>query len=132
MPSINNVVLTDRAGTPVNHTFTPLGRESDGARYSKAGASPLGDYTFSIIPRRTPTGRRKVDLSLSLPVLVTEVINGVNVYSVSRTNRGKVSLDIDSAATLQERKDLMGMLYTALATATTQVNDTVVNGEMVW
>jgi hypothetical protein len=133
MPSMANVILTDRAGTPVNHTFTPQGSEGDsGGRYAKAAASSLGDYVFKINPRQTPGGRRKVDLALSLPVLVTETINGVNSYAVARTSRASASFDFPPDATLQERKDIVGMLYTALATATTQCDSVLTVGENVW
>lgn len=128
-----SVVLTDRAGTPVNHTFLPMGSEGDsGGRYAKAAASSIGDYVFKINPRITPQGRRKVDLSLSLPVLVTETINGVNNYTVARTSRASVTFDFPPDATLQERKDIVGMMYTALAAATAQVNSVLTDGENVW
>jgi hypothetical protein len=133
MPSMANVVLTDRAGTPVNHTFTPQGSEGDGGgRYAKASASSLGDYVFKVVPRRTPTGRRKIDLDLSLPVLVTETINGVSSYAVARTSRASATFDFPADATLQERKDIVGMLYTALAAATSQVDSVLTVGENVW
>ncbi len=133
MPAMANVVLTDRAGTPVNHTFTPQGNEGDaGGRYAKAASSSIGDYTFKISPRRTPSGRRKIDLDLSIPVLVTETVNGVNNYVVARTSRASATFDFPPDSTLQERKDIVGMLYTALAAATTQVDSVLTVGENVW
>jgi len=133
MPSMANVILTDRATTPVNHTFTPQGSEGEaGGRYTKAAASSLGDYLLKINPRRTPSGRRKIDLELSLPVLVTETINGVSSYTVARTSRASASFDFPPDATLQERKDIVGMLYTALASATAQVDSVLTVGENVW
>jgi len=128
-----NTVLTDRAATPVAHTFAPQGSEGDsGGRYVEAAASSLGDKVFKIVPRSTPGGRRKIDLSLSIPVLVTETINGVNSYAVARTSRASVTFDFPSDSTLQERKDIVGQMYTALATATRQVNSVLVDGESVW
>lgn len=128
-----NVVLTDRAGTPVNHTFTPQGSEGDGGgRYAKAASSSIGDYVFKINPRRTPSGRRKIDLDLSLPVLVTETVNGVNSYVVARTSRASVTFDFPPDSTLQERKDIVGMMYTALAASTSQVDSVITAGENVW
>ncbi len=133
MPAMANVILTDRAGTPVNHTFTPVGAEGEsGGRYSKAAASSIGDYVFKISPRRTPAGRRKIDLDLSIPVLVTETVNGVNSYVVARTSRASVTLDFPPDSTLQERKDIVGMMYTALAAATAQVDSVITVGENVW
>jgi len=133
MPSMANVILTDRASTPVNHTFTPQGSEGDaGGRYTKAAASSLGDYVLKINPRKTPGGRRKIDVDLSLPVLVTETINGVNSYAVARTSRASATFDFPPDVTLQERKDIVGMLYTALASATTQFDSVLTVGENVW
>jgi hypothetical protein len=132
MPAINSVVLTDRESTPVDHTFAPVGREDDGGRYIEADLSPLGDNTLTIIPRTTPSGRRKVDISLSVPTLVAETINSVVVYTVARTARAKVSLDFDQATTQQERDNIMGMLEDALGASTAQVNDVVVDGEMIY
>lgn len=133
MPAMANVVLTDRAGTPVNHTFNPVGSEGEsGGRYAKAAASSIGDYSFTINPRRTPSGRRKIDLSLSLPVLVTETINGVNSYAVARASRATCTFDFPPDSTLQERKDIVGMMYTALAAATSQVDSVLTAGENVW
>lgn len=133
MPAMANVVLTDRATTPVNHTFTPQGKEGEaGGRFVEAGASSIGDKTFKIVPRKTPTGRRKIDLDLSIPVLVTETINGVNSYTVARTSRASVTFDFPPDATVQEQKDIVGMMYTALATATTVPNAVLVGNENVW
>lgn len=133
MPAKASLVLTDRAATPVNHTFTPQGVEGDaGGRYSKAAAATLGDFIFTVNPRVTPNGRRKIDLKLSLPVLQTETINGISSYKVVRASRVVVTCDFASDSTEQERKDTIGMIYTALAAATTQVNDVLTKGENLW
>ena len=133
MPAMANVVPTDRATTPVNHTFTPVGAEGEaGGRYGKAGLSSIGDYLFKINPRKTASGRRKIDLDLVIPVLVTETINGVNSYKVTRTSRATASFDFPPDVTQQERKDIVGMMATALAAATTQVNSVLADGENVW
>lgn len=132
MPALANVVLTDRATTPANHTFTPNGRDGDGARYAKAGSSPIGDYLLTIVPRKTASGRRKVDIALTVPVLVTETVNGVTVPTLARANRAKISLDMSADSTLQERKDLMGFVESLAKAATAQVNGVIVDGEMLW
>lgn len=133
MPAKASLVLTDRAATPVAHTFVPYGVEGDaGGRYQKAAAAAIGDYIFSVNPRVTPNGRRKVDVKLSLPVLQTETINGISSYKVVRANRIVVSCDFANDSTLQERKDIVGMMYTALAAATSQVDSVLTAGENLW
>jgi hypothetical protein len=132
MPALANVILTDRATTPVQHTFAPNGREADGGRYSKAGLAVIGDYLLSVKPRKTPSGRRKIDIEITVPVLVAETINGVVSYSVTRASRAKVSLDLAPDSTVQERKDLMGFLESLCKASATQINDLVVNNEMIW
>lgn len=134
MPALQNVILTDRAATPVAHTFIPQGHgeNKDGGRLVKAGVTNLGDRTFIIDPRRTPGGRWKVDLRLSLPVVQEKIENGVSSYVNSRTSRATVTFDFAPDSTEQERKDLIGMIYSGLDASKTIVNDTLVKTEAVW
>lgn len=133
MPQLQNLILTDRATTPVSHTFTPRGKEDmNGGRLVKAGTSAVGDYTFTIVPRMTPGGRRKVNIALSLPVVQNKIENGVSSYVVSRTSRAMITFDFSPDSTEQERKDLVGMIYSALDPAKVIVNDTLVKMENVW
>jgi hypothetical protein len=134
MPSLQNVILTDRATpTPVAHTFVPRGHEgTDGGRVVKAGVSAVADLLFTIEPRNTAGGRRKVDLRLVLPVVQNKVEDGVSSYVVSRANRATVTFDFAGDSTEQERKDLVGMIYSSLDASKTLVNDTLVKNESVW
>lgn len=134
MPQLQNLVLTDRATTPVNHTFTPRGHEgADGGRVVKAGITAIADLLFTIEPRRTPQGRYKVDIRLVIPVVQNKVENGVSSYVVTRTNRVMMSFDFAPDSTEQERNDLVGMIRSALdPTGKALVNDTLVKMESVW
>lgn len=134
MPQLSNLVLTDRATpTPVDHTFVPKGHEDgDGGRVVEAGVSAIADKLFTVVPRRTPQGRYKVKLHLVLPVVQNKIEDGVSSYVATRVNRATVEFDIAPDSTDQERKDLVGMIESALDPTKDLVNDTVVNMEAVW
>lgn len=133
MPNLQNLVLRDRATTPVDHTFTPRGKEGqDGGRVVKAGVTSIGDYHFTISPRTTPGGRRKVDIGLTLPVVQTKVENGVTSYVVTRVARGSMTFDFAPDSTDQEIKDLVGMLQSSLDTSKVLVNDVLIKRENVF
>lgn len=133
MPNMQTLVLTDRATTPVNITFSPRGGIGGvGARLVKAGTSAVGDQIFTIDPRVTPGGRFKATLSLSRPVAQEKIENGVSSYVAVRANRASVTFDFAPDSTLQERKDLIGMVASALDASKTIVNDTLTNMETIW
>lgn len=133
MAQLQNLVLKDRASTPVSHTFVPrdISRDGVGTVQESTGV-PIGSATFSVGPRQTPSGRYKVTLKLSRPVVVTQIINGVSTPVVARTNRVSVEFDFDSASSTQERTDLEGMLADALGATQTLVVGSVVNLEGVY
>lgn len=132
MPQLNTVVLTDRAAAPVAHTFTPQGKEGDGARLAKAGSSPVADRQFHILPRVTPNGRRKVELRLAVPQVQTQTVNGIASDVIVRTSRVSVTFDFAADSTVQERKDLVGMIQSGLLPAATVVDKVLVDGENIW
>jgi len=78
MPALQNLVLTDRQTTPVNHTFIPRSLKDEVATVVKAGSSgaPIEDMIFSISSRRV-NGRVKSVVKLKVPVVTTETVNGV-------------------------------------------------------
>lgn len=76
MAVASNIVLLDAAGTPVSHTFVPLGVDAKGVQWfeEQSAISPLGFYRISISLTRPPMDRSP----------------GLN--SVNRTIRAKVGL----------------------------------------
>lgn len=133
MPTLQSVVLTDRAATPVNHTLTPSGRvPSTGvATVSKSDGTLIGEKKLSISTRRSG-GKSKTRLLLTLPTVATEVINGVSNPKVLRTAYVDVTFTFDQYATEQERKDAVGMIQSAFDPSKVLVNDTIVKNEMVY
>lgn len=53
-----NIVLADAQGTPVNHTFVPLGPDKDGVFWfeDQSQASPIGFWRISYQLKRPPPG----------------------------------------------------------------------------
>jgi len=132
MPQLQNLVLTDRAATPVAHTYTPLEISNGVGVVVESSGVPVGNNRFSISLRKTSAGKYKVQLNLTLPIVQNETINGVTTPKVVRTGYAECTFTMDSTSTLQERKDLVGLLYSSLDPAKVLVNDTVTNLQGVY
>jgi len=53
MPQLQNLVLTDRAVTPVNHTFTPINIDSNGvAVVGEVSGVPIGEPKYTLQNKR--------------------------------------------------------------------------------
>ena len=132
MPQLQNLVLTDRAATPVVHTFTPINIDANGVgTVAETGTVPVGEPKFSIQNKRV-NGRFKVTLKLSVPVVQTQTINGISTPTVVRTAYVDATFTFDGAASEQERKDIVGMFQSSLDPAKVLVNDTLIKLQGVY
>lgn len=133
MPQLANLVVNDRAATPVAHTFTPQGIEGNSAALVESTGVPIGDRRFVFNWSQTSgTGRYKRTLRLTVPVVQTQTINGVSTPVVVRTAYAEFTCTFDSTSTEQERKDAVGMLADALAASKVLVNDCIVKLEGIY
>lgn len=132
MPQLQNLVLTDRAATPVAHTFTPRSIDSGVAMVVESSGIPIGDNRVTISSTRTTAGRYKVKLQYTFPVLVNETINGVSTPKVARSAYADISFSFDSTSTEAERNNVVGMVMDSLGTGKVLVNDTVVKLQGVY
>lgn len=132
MPALANIVVNDRATTPVAHTFTPRAPQGDVAIYVESTGIPKGDRRFTMSVRELNGGKYRCRLVLTNPVLVTETINGVASPKLARTAFAAVEFTFDAYSTEQERKDTIGLLANALAASVTQVNDSFTKLEGVF
>lgn len=138
MPAIQNIILTDRAGTPVAHTFVPESVEGGVGSVVEAGTSAVGNKRFTISGRRDAKKNWKVRATLTMPVIQTEVVNSVSRDIVVRTSAVYVDFVFPETSLAQERKDLISMLACAFgangsaATTKTLVEDVVVNQQNVY
>jgi hypothetical protein len=132
MPQLQNVILTDRTPvTPVNLTFVPRDiKDGVGETVNNAG-TPIGEKRFTVSMKRNGS-RFKGEIRLTLPVVVTEVINGVSTPKVVRTGYVNLSTSFDETSSEQERTDAIGMMSSALATSKVLVNDALIKNEGVY
>lgn len=126
MPQLTSVVLTDRASTPVDHTFTPRSLKNDVAELVEIGSVPIGEKKLTLSMKKSGS-YYKGELRLSLPALVTETINGVSRSTVARTATAVLTVQYHESSTDQERKDLTGMVRSALDPSKALVDDTLVD-----
>lgn len=127
MSARTNLVISDRAATPVAHTYSPDGDDANGVHvFSEKTSVPAGNPRFTARLAYS-NGRYKPQLRLSIPVVQTQTINGVSTPVVVRTAYVEFNANFDALSSDQERKDAVGLMANALATAQTQINDMVVN-----
>jgi hypothetical protein len=127
MSARGNLVINDRAGTPVAHTFTPDGDDVNGVHvWSEKTGVPAGNprYTASL---RQSNGKYRPSLKLQFPIVQTQTINGVSTPVVVRTSFVEVNFTFDALSSTQERSDTVGLMYNSLAASQTQINDMITN-----
>jgi hypothetical protein len=130
----SNIVLADAQGTPVNHTFVPLGPTPDGVFWweDQSQASPVGFWRISEELKRPPLPKAgesslnrtyRVKIGLHEPQLENITNNTVSgiapAPTLSYVPRGFVEFVLPERASLQNRKDLRKMLALLLAEAQT-------------
>lgn len=93
---------------------------------------PIGDGRVSVSLRQTAEGRYKAAIRGSFPIVQNQTVNGVVLPVVVRTGYADVTFTFDKSSTEQERKDVVGMLMSALDPAKVLVNDTVVKLQGVY
>jgi len=131
MPALQNVVLTDRATTPVAHTFTPRDIRNGIAIVANSSGVIEADEILTI-SRRQQAGKLRSRMQITVPVVQTEVINGISKPKVIRVGVADVTFTFSTSSTEQERNNLEGMVADALGTGKVLVYDTIVKGQGVY
>lgn len=130
MPQIATTILADREATPVNHSFVPADIAQPGSvgvlLESTGVLSNANKLTVS--SRKTTGGKLKGKVTIQMPIV--EVVAGVS--TVTRTGYCTFETTFDLSSTLQERKNLVGLMASALAESKVVINDTIVKGEAVF
>lgn len=133
MPNLQNVVLTDRAATPVAHTFTP-GELTNGVAVVKkpdASGLPVTESRYSI-SRRATKDRYKVTVKFYVPVVQTETINGVGRPVIVRESYAEATFNFPKTSSEAERNNVTGMFASSFAVTNVLVHDTVVKGDGIY
>jgi len=121
-----NIVLADAQGTPVNHTFVPLGPDTAGVFWfeDQSQASPIGYWRISYQLKR-PTASTagasssqrtyRATIGLHEPVLENVTNNTVSgiapAPTVSYIPRSFTEYVMPERSSLQNRKDLRKMTF---------------------
>jgi hypothetical protein len=132
MPQLQNLVLTDRESTPVDHTFKPRDISQGVGSVVESTGTPIGDNRFTVALNKTSTGRYKATLKGVFPVVQDQTINGVTSPVVVRTSYADISFTFDERSTTEERNNVVGMIQSALSTNNSLVNDTIVDLEGIY
>lgn len=111
MPAISTITLADGQGTPVNHNFDPLKVDGDKALYRDSSSGSASGFKPVILSLRDPVPGNasqvyRVQVSLAVPIVQTQTVNGVTSDVVVRTGRFNGEFIIDGSSTPAERKDL--------------------------
>lgn len=119
-----NIVLADAAGTPVNHTFVPLGPDKDGIFWfeDQSQASPIGFWRISYQLKRPAAANAgqnsaqrtyRAAIGLHEPILETVSNNTVSgiapAPTISYTPRVFVEYVMPERSALLDRKNLRKM-----------------------
>jgi hypothetical protein len=125
MAAIANLVLTDAAGTPVNHTFGPVNVDPQGVAHwaDRSGGIALGFPTanFSLRPPNKQTRNYKLTLKVVTPVLeVTSPSTSTGIQPAPTKAydlTAVVEMVLPERSTLQQRKDLAAFMRDYLSEA---------------
>lgn len=139
MPAVANIVLNDALGTPVAHTFVPLGPDPQGVWWfeDQSATSPAGYNRISLSLIRAPqvgngtsssnrVNRFKARLyKPTLETISNSTVSGIlPAPVVGYVLLATIDLTLSERSTLQERKDLRKftqfLMADALVTAMTE------------
>lgn len=134
----SDIVIADAAGTPVNHTFKPLGVDAKGVYWwvDQSQANPLGYWKISAEVTRPANPRPgdsatnrvyRVKVALHEPVLANitnSTVTGVApAPTLAYTPRSHQEFIIPESATLLDRQNIAKM--TPLLAQNTQIKSLV-------
>lgn len=131
MPALQNLAVNDRETTPVTHTFVPRDVKDGTGLVVRNTGVPVGEEKLTVSMRKVGSKFRG-KLTLSVPIVQNETINGVSMPKVVRTGYATVEFTFDETSSTQERTNLQGMVADALGVTKTLVFKTIVDLEGVY
>lgn len=133
MPQLQATVLQDRRTTPVSHTFTPRDITGGVGTVIESSGIPIGNNRLSVALSQVQTsGRYKATVKLAMPVVQTQVVNGVSTPVVVRTAYADLTFTYESSSSTQERDDIVALVRAALDPTKVLINDVVVGLQGVY
>lgn len=131
MPTLQNLSILDRETTPVAHVFTPRNVISGVGLVVRNTGVPVGEERFTVTMRKSGN-RFRGKLTLTMPTVATEVINGISVPKIVRTAYASLEVTFEETSTTQERTNLIGMLADSLGVSKVLVHNSLVGLEGVY
>jgi hypothetical protein len=131
MPALANITVFDRESTPASHVFAPQSLKDGVATLFESHDYPLGRPTLTIRSSETQDYFRK-KIVLSVPHVVTETINGVDVHKVLGVSWGELTMRYHRDASPQERANMMGYFDSLLDSGTSIVGPVFIDDEGIW
>jgi hypothetical protein len=116
----------------VAHTFTPRNIEGGVGTVVESTGVPIGDKRVTVSLNKTSTGRYKAVLKGVFPVVQDQVVNGITSPTVVRTAYSEIHFAFDERSTEQERKDVVGMMESALKATSNLTNGVFVSLEGIY
>lgn len=128
----SNIVLADAQGTPVNHTFVPIGRDKNGVFWfeDQSQTNAIGYWRISVELKKPPVAIAKQSsegrsnralIQLMEPILETmsnSTVSGIEpAPTVSYVPRSFAEFVLPERSSLQNRKDIRKMMANLLAEA---------------
>lgn len=110
MPQLNPLVLKDQASPQVSHTFNPRDVTAGIATLAESAGVPLGESRITFATNRATSGRVRVTIKLSVPVVQDATVNGVTRPTVVRTSYVDMTFNFDGSSSLKERQDIIGFI----------------------
>jgi hypothetical protein len=131
MSAVATITLADAQATPVNHSFVPLGTDTNGVWWfeDQSAAAPIGNNRISLFISRPPQAAAKtnsggrvsrVKMGIHLPTLTTLGTTDTGLTpppTLQYVERCMVEIVIPEETTLQNRKDVRKYLLGLLADA---------------
>lgn len=114
MPNMTSITVNDGEATPVAHIFVPKGIDGKGvARFRASTGVPIADENLAISLRES-SGKVRPRISLAVPVVVTETINGVDEPKIDRAGFGDCSFTFSAKSTKAERRNVRILMANAI------------------
>lgn len=99
--------------------------------FTETAATPAGELRYTVSWRRV-NGTYRVKIDFAYPIVATETINGVANPKVVRTNYAQVEFKFSELSTLQERKNIVGILANSFASSVTVMDGVLTKLEGLW
>lgn len=131
MPQLSSIAL-QRASTKKSVAFNPVDITSQGVgRLATSDGVPVGESRIGISNRFT-NDRYRLKLTLAVPVVQTETVNGISRPKVVRTAFADVEFNFSNESDGIERLDVVEYVAGLLASTQTSIRKVLVDLENIY